>query len=148
MRVCFFSFSLLFLLSLVSCSASVKFGLRGQAAVNLFAEWKPDTQYTSKLYYTFCANIPQSARVMLGNIAKVRFIHYTDYATTSVKYDQIHPLPDTQIDSATGCMKGSLVIHQPFEPKTVKDSFMLLLLTAKQDQQTNDHDVKYHLFDV
>ncbi len=134
--VCFFLF--LFLLFVCvssdspSPSPSIQFGgLRGQAAVTLEAEWKSNNEagpYTSKLYYKFCAVLPQSARIMLGNLSKLRFIQYTDYKTTSVKYDQIHPLPNVEIDSVTGCMQGQVTIHQPFEIKTPSDSFVLLLL--------------------
>ena len=107
--------------------------LRSQSSnpsVDLSASWtSKGSVYESVLNYKFCGK-------SLSAIESARFVHSVE---SGVKYDQIHKLDKMH----SGCIQGSLVIHEPFSLKFKK--LTLLLLDKTQDQKTEDKLIRYRL---
>jgi hypothetical protein len=115
------------------------------SSVQLKAAWSPrlTNPYQSTLIYSFCSVNPSSAKVLLGRVSSIRFVHYLDAGQP--KYDQQHPLPNKKQLNGSGCLTGTITINEPFYEIKSPAKLVLLLLNDDQSAKTPDKDIHYRL---
>lgn len=136
-----FLFLLSFPLSIINADVPLSFI---DSSVQLKAVWSPrlTNPYQSTLVYSFCSVNPSSAKVLLGRVSSLRFVHYLDVAQP--KYDQQHPLPNKQLNGS-GCLTGTITINEPFYEIKAPGKLVLLLLNDDQSAKTPDSAIHYRL---
>jgi hypothetical protein len=129
------------LLSIIHADVSLSFI---DSSIQLKAVWSPrlTNPYQSTLVYSFCSVNPSSAKVLLGRLSSLRFVHYLDVGQP--KYDNQHPLPSKQLSSG-GCLNGQITINEPFYEIKSPGKLVLLLLNDDQSAKTPDKDIHYRL---